>query len=279
MVAERQGRARGVWWGTLPRVVLSPRYSADSIAVWQAAPASAWSTARVRHVDAHALCGALAPEEVVVYGETLLADAVAAALDLALFEPTIAWLPALPEALRLRAVELCTLGEARRSGRGMFIKPVDDKFFPARVYAEVDVDPGVGDDLMVLVAEPVRFGLEVRAFVCDGRVAGLSAYIRDGAIARGDGDWPLGQVEEDAARACLERVIAEVALPPAVVVDVGEIVGRGWAVVEANPAWASGLCGVDPRVVLPVLRRACAPRSRVAAAELRWVRPRAVVTG
>jgi len=258
----------------VPRVVLSPRYSADSIAVWQAALASGWSTARVRHVDARALCGALAPEEVVVYGETLLADAVAGALDLALFEPTIAWLPSLPEALRLRAVELCTLGEARRSGRGMFIKPVDDKFFPARVYAEVDVDPGVGDDLMVLVAEPVRFGLEVRAFVCDGRVAGLSAYIRDGAIARGEGDWPLGQVEEDAARACLERVIAEVALPPAVVVDVGEIVGRGWAVVEANPAWASGLCGVDPAAVLPVLRRACVARSRLVAEELRWARPR-----
>jgi hypothetical protein len=260
------------------RVVLSPRFSADSIAVWQAALAAGWATARVRHAEAHALVGAVAPEDVVIYGETLLADAVAAALDLALFEPDAGWLPGVPMALRLREVRLMTLGAARRSGGGCFIKPVDDKFFPARVYAEVDVDPTVGDDLEVLVAEPVRFGLEVRGFVCDGAVAGLSAYIRDGAIARGGGDWPLTADEEAAARACLERVIAEVPLPPAAVVDVGEIVGRGWAVVEANPAWASGLCGVDPRAVLPVLRRACGPRSGVEPAEARWVRPRVTVT-
>ena len=41
---------------------------------------------------------------------------------------------------RLREVRLCTLGEARRIGAGRFIKPVDDKFFPARVYATVDID-------------------------------------------------------------------------------------------------------------------------------------------
>lgn len=257
----------------MPRVLLSPRYSADSIAIWQAALAIGWSTSRVKHAEAHALLGAVEADEVVVYGETLLADAVAAALGLALFEAPAAWLPALPEALRLRDIVLCTLGEARRIGAGKFIKPVDDKFFQARVYAEVDVED-VGDDLEVFVAEPVRFGVEVRAFVCEGRVAGLSAYIRDGAIARGDGDWPLTREEEAAARACLERVIAAVDLPPAIVIDVGEIAGRGWAVVEANPAWASGICGVDPRVVLPVLRRACVPATRVAAEEFRWVRPR-----
>jgi hypothetical protein len=104
-------------------------------------------------------------------------------------------------------------------------------------------------------------------------VVGLSAYIRDGGLARGAGDWPLAAAEEEAARACLDRVIAAVPLPPAVVIDVGEIVGRGWAVVEANPAWASGLCGVDARDVLPLLRRACAPRHAIDPAEQRWVRP------
>jgi hypothetical protein len=261
----------------VPHVLLSPRYSPDSIAVWRAALELGWTSSRVRHVDARALVGRLAPADVVLYGETLLADAAAAALDLALFEPTIDWLPALPEALRRREVRLATLGDARRTGAGRFIKPVDDKFFPARVYAELDVDPSVGDDLPVRIAEPVRFGLEVRAFVRDGEVAGLSADLRDGALARGDGDWALRADEAAAAQACLARVIADVPLPPAVVVDVGEILGRGWAVVEANPAWASGLCGVDPRAVLPVLRRACAPRATVAPAERRWVRPLAAL--
>ncbi|MBL9101992.1 MAG: ATP-grasp domain-containing protein [Myxococcales bacterium] len=257
----------------MPRVVLSPRYSADSIAVWQAALALGWSTARVRHAEARALVGAIDAGEVVIYGETLLADAVAGALDLGLFEPPADWLPGLPAELRLREVTLTTLAEARRGGAGRFIKPVDDKFFPARVYEAVDIDAGIDDALPVLVAEPVRFGLEVRAFVGDGQVVGLSAYIRDGGLARGAGDWPLAPAEEEAARACLDRVIAAVPLPPAVVIDVGEIVGRGWAVVEANPAWASGLCGVDARDVLPLLRRACAPRHAIDPAEQRWVRP------
>jgi hypothetical protein len=63
-----------------------------------------------------------------------------------------------------------------------------------------------------------------------------------------------------------------VALPPAVVVDVGRMAGRGWGVVEANPAWASGLCGCDPAGVLPVLRRATVPQDAVSEAERCWVR-------
>ena len=44
---------------------------------------------------------------------------------------------------------------------------------------------------------------------------------------------------------------------PAFVVDVGLVEGRGWAVVEFNPAWCSGLLGADPAAVLGVLERAC----------------------
>lgn len=260
----------------VPRLVLSPRYSSDSIALWQAALASGWSTTRVRQIgDSAALVGEVDPAEVLIYGETILADAVAAALDLALLEPTYAWLPGLPAALRLREIELSTLGAARRLAGPVFVKPVDDKFFPARVYAPVDVDALVADDLPVLVAEPVRFGVEVRAFVCDRAVVGLSAYMRGGQLAQTEsGEWPLSPDEELAARACLGRLLeSDVALPPAVVIDVGEIVERGWAVVEANAAWASGLCGVDARAVLPVLRRACMPRARLGAADEPWVRP------
>lgn len=42
----------------------------------------------------------------------------------------------------------------------------------------------------------------------------------------------------------------------AIVVDVGEIFGRGWAVIEANAAWGSGIYGCDPGRVLDVIRHA-----------------------
>jgi len=81
------------------------------------------------------------------------------------------------------------------------LHPVDDKFFPARVYAPVEVDALVVDDLPVLIAEPVRFGVEVRAFVCERAVVGLSAYLRDGQLAQTDARAVLPVLR----RACMPR--------------------------------------------------------------------------
>ena len=44
--------------------------------------------------------------------------------------------------------------------------------------------------------------------------------------------------------------------PQAVVLDVGQIVDRGWAVVEANGAWGSAIYGCNPDAVLDVIRHA-----------------------
>ena len=70
------------------------------------------------------------------------------------------------------------------------------------------------------------------------------------------------------------------ALPPAFVVDVGLVEGRGWAVVEFNPAWCSGLLGTDPTAVLSVLKRSCRNVDGLEAADAAWVvtrrRPRGI---
>lgn len=262
----------------MPTLVLSPRFTDDSIALWRAALAAGWHTHRLTRLgDADAL--ARPTDDLAVYGETLAADLVARAADLALLEPSHDWLPRLPEPHRRRDVALRSLADARALAGPVFVKPVDEKWFPARVYADpaAEIDPQIAGDLPVLVAEPVRFGLEVRAFVRAREVVALSAYVRDGRLARDEhGAWPLTADEEAAARACLARVLADpdIALPPALVIDVGDIVGRGWAVVEANPAWASGLCGADPRAVLPALRAACLPVSKVSPDLARWLRPR-----
>lgn len=66
-------------------------------------------------------------------------------------------------------------------------------------------------------------------------------------------------------------VIPIVPAPLGVVLDVGVIEGRGWAVVEANAAWGSGIYGCDPAAILPVLARACSRREVVEAADMRWI--------
>jgi hypothetical protein len=65
---------------------------------------------------------------------------------------------------------------------------------------------------------------------------------------------------------------AQVAVPPAFVLDVGNIARRGWAVVEANSAWGAGIYGCDPAQVLRVLRRAVLPSAACPADAPRWVR-------
>ncbi|AKF10401.1 hypothetical protein DB32_007550 [Sandaracinus amylolyticus] len=78
-------------------------------------------------------------------------------------------------------------------------------------------------------------------------------------------------------RACATGDIAshcsrEVALPPTVVIDVGRIEGRGFAVVEANAAWAAGICGCDPDAVLRAVARTCVPTSSLDDITRRWAR-------
>jgi hypothetical protein len=111
----------------------------------------------------------------------------------------------------------------------------------------------------VLVSTPVRFEVEYRAFVLGRRVAATSVYIRGGAIAEG---WEERPGEREGALGLLAELLADeaIALPPALVIDVARLSGGDWAVVEGNPAWASGLCGCDPQAVLPALAAATVPR-------------------
>ena len=86
-------------------------------------------------------------------------------------------------------------------------------------------------------------------FLADGVALIGSRYAVDGAPAASTPLPPeVAAVAEQAAAG----------LPAGAVVDVGEIPGRGLAVVEANPAQESALYGADPDAVLTVLATLCA---------------------
>jgi hypothetical protein len=91
-------------------------------------------------------------------------------------------------------------------------------------------------------------------------VVTLSPYWREGRLAKAeDGTWPATQVELKAAQDFCELALADASMevPEVVVVDVGIVDNHGWAVVESNAAFASGIYGCDPERVLPLLLRAC----------------------
>jgi len=257
----------------MPVLLLPPGYTTDSVALWRAALASGWD---VQRLHGWQVPDGLAGKEVVVYGETFFCGFVADALNLALLEPPFEWLTSLPPEFLRREVRFTRLGEARHLSARMFFKPADDKCFRARVYNSGDELPDaewLTAETPVLAAEPVEWELEFRCFVLEGTVVAHSPYLRYGELARADDDtWPVSQLETEDALAFAAKLLTDtrVQAPPACVIDVGRIAGRGWAVVEANPAWAAGIYGCDPAQVLRVLRRAAAPRALLQE-DRRWV--------
>lgn len=90
----------------------------------------------------------------------------------------------------------------------------------------------------------------------------VSVYLRNGELQR-DNEFVATESELADATAFVQTVLADdrVPLPRATVLDIGVIAGRGWAVVEQNAAWGSGIYGCDPEQVLEVLRHAAVAKS------------------
>ncbi|MFJ4848253.1 MULTISPECIES: ATP-grasp domain-containing protein [unclassified Streptomyces] len=258
---------------------LSPRTTATGRALATAA--------HRRGIPAHTLREWRVPAELStapgpsLYAGPLFADAVAGdqGLSLALLEADADWLARLPLELTQRHIEFTTLAEARGLRRPAFVKPPNDKSFPARVYRDGSGLPGpdaVDDDAPVLVSDIVAFDVEYRLFLCDGQVLTGSRYATGGEldVAPLDADPARGGVLDFAARLFAPGVPA---LPSAVVVDVGRVAGN-WAVVEANAAWASGHYACDEDAVLDVVLRAAAPAQGPGmAGDARFRRPVATV--
>jgi hypothetical protein len=217
--------------------------------------------------------------QVVFYGGADVALSVAVRFHLALLEPPLNLLTRLPLEFRLRAVEYGTFRDLSRLKAPAFIKPADplNKAFDAGVSAnvrDIRVPKGVDGGTPVLVAEPVQWLAEYRCFILEGEVAAMSPYLSFGRpVWRPFGQGGEGARECSHVRAFCERLFSQshVAFPPAFVMDVGLIEDRGWAVVEFNPAWCSGLLGADPRRVLAVLRRACQDAAKLSAADRVWL--------
>jgi hypothetical protein len=99
-----------------------------------------------------------------------------------------------------------------------------------------------------MISEVMRFNAEVRCFILDNKV--LDAAVYEGAADR---EEAIGFATE------LTRALA---LPGAVVLDIGMVPGKGWAVVEFNAAWGAGLNGCNAERVLPAILAASGPQLR-----------------
>jgi hypothetical protein len=259
----------------MPTLLLPPRLTDDSVKLWRAAGAAHWQTLRLARWQAPE---DLDPADIAVYGGFFIA--LAETLGISLLEPPVDWLAALPQEFSKRTIRFMPLAAARRCPDRAFYKPSDDKCFLAGIYesgALVDPAAQLPDNLPVLLSDIVSWQIEFRTFALDGKIVALSPYIRNHQrLETADGQFPASDDEFAAAHAFASSVIdaCKDSLPPAIVIDVGLLPDRGWAVIEANCAWAAGIYGCDPRAVLPALRRACIPTTDLTPADRRWLTQR-----
>ena len=239
----------------MPTLIFTPRYTDDSQALWKAAGSLGW---RVERLTTWRVPDHLRElPDPVLYGEALFGPTLAEELGLQLLNPPEDWLVRLPMPYKLRTISLTTLGEAKQNSSAAFVKPPNDKSFPAGVYTGSELPSEYPDDMPVLVSEVVTWEKEFRCFILDRELRTYSVYSRHGELQR-DADFVSTPTEDEQVKAFLSELLADsrVDLPRATVVDVGFIQGQGWACVEQNAAWGAGIYGCEPSAVLEVIRHA-----------------------
>jgi hypothetical protein len=259
----------------MPSLVVSSRYTTDSQLLRQTAQELGWETLRL---DGRRIPDWFDPpdQRIALFYTAPHAFEIAAQLSRTLLGCNPEWTVQLPREFLLRELRQMTLGEALQLPGESFIKHSVSKAFPAAVYNSRTLAEATAKILpkaLVHVGEPVAWTVEYRCFVSERVVMTISPYRRHGEISEDHANL-LGapQAEIATAKHFAESVLGSSAVdcPPAFVLDVGIIDGRGWAVVEFNEAWASGIYACDPRCVLETLLRACVPSNRLTVEERRW---------
>jgi hypothetical protein len=177
-----------------------------------------------------------------------------------------------------RTIDFGRLAELLHRHRSGFFKPADEtlKQFHATVYGTADIAELETECLAAVPAlhsEPVCWGPELRAVVHRRRVLSLRCYAVGGQ-RRTNPNMPIPvspNVEREAQAFCERLLDCVEELPPAFVMDVGHIKGRGWGVVEFNPLWCSCLFGLVTPAYLDALTEIIYPYGHVPAELQRWV--------
>ena len=178
-----------------------------------------------------------------VYGADAFCLVLQQKLGFSLCSPRDELMMEVPFQFLNRRIARRTLREISSVGFPAFIKPVTPKQFRGAIYESREVVVaecrGLPLETAVFVSEPVTFAAEVRTFVLEGRV--LDAAIYD------------GKSELDRAVEFVGGLTKSMMLPRTVVIDVGLVDDRGWAVIEFNASWGAGLNGCDAEKVLPAI--------------------------
>lgn len=202
------------------------------------------------------------PEEfrsdvIAVYGEDIYSEIVAEQCNLTLTKPKDNWLAGISEEFTKRKISYGQLNDFINE-ENIFIKCSDFKSFKAGVYHKVTDIKGfdtIDPSAAVFTSEVVEWELEVRCFVLHHEIKTYSSYWRNNSFDTNS----LSETEKNDMLEFFKKFIEKYSttLPNAIVLDFGIIKGKGWALIEANPAWCSGLYACDAEKALEVIVESC----------------------
>jgi hypothetical protein len=197
--------------------------------------ASSWSRAGgvVLHLEKSWEPPPLQSPGVRLYGNQVFCTELSTRLNLSLVAPPDDFIFRIDPRFVKRSVHLSTLRELAELDRPVFLKPLQQKLFPAGIYSSFDDLSfqccSIPDSTLVIKAEVVEFASEYRLFVLNRQIVAMGCY--------------LGMHKSHGLIRFFRKLIGTCVVPDAFVLDLGYIPHRGWAVVEANPAWGSALRG------------------------------------
>lgn len=242
----------------MPSLICSSRYTVDSQILRKTAQGLGWETLRL---DGNTIPDWFDPpdDQIALFYTAPHAFDIARQLGRQLAGCNPDWTCNLPSEFLLRELRQTSLKEALSQAEGKFVKHSVSKAFPAQIYDTDSLSAAtsaIHPDSLVHIGEPVTWTHEFRCFVADQSVQTISPYVYHGEIVTDYDSFPVvSQAELDQVHAFARQVLthSSVVVPPAFVMDVGLIANRGWAVVECNECWASGIYACDPASVLRTL--------------------------
>lgn len=236
-------------------VALSPIYTEDSNNLKKASLNSPYELNRFN--AKWSVPQAFREDVIAVYGEDIYAEIVAEQCNLTLTKPDDNWLSKISEEFTKRKISYGQLKDFVHE-ENIFIKCSDFKSFKAGVFDKVTDIKGFDTldlESMVFTSEVVKWELEVRCFVVNNEIKTHSSYWRNNAFDTNS----LSETEQKDLFEFFNSFIQQYArtLPKAIVLDFGIIKEKGWALIEANPAWCSGLYACDAEKALEVVVESC----------------------
>jgi len=236
-------------------IALSPMYTEDSNNLKKASLNSSYTLNRFN-------AKWNIPEEfrsdvIGVYGEDIYAEIVAEQCNLTLTKPDDSWLSKISEEFTKRKILYGKLKDFEHE-ENIFIKCSDFKSFKAGVFDKVMNIKGfetLDRECMVFTSEVVEWELEVRCFVLHNEIKTYSSYWRNDVFDTHGLSEKESKGMFDFFKSFIKKYSST--LPAGIVLDFGVIKGKGWALIEANPAWCSGLYACDAEAALEVIVKSC----------------------